>query len=116
MNSLVLLMAVFFGLIILRVEIAFALAISSIVVVLYEGLPLVSVLNQMYSGIDSFPLLAVPFFMLLGRILNQGGITERLLAIANAAVGHVRGGLGHVNVLVSMIFASLSTPPASARS
>jgi tripartite ATP-independent transporter DctM subunit len=57
--------------------------------------------------------LAVPFFMLLGRILNQGGITERLLAIANAAVGHVRGGLGHVNVLVSMIFASLSGSAAA---
>jgi tripartite ATP-independent transporter DctM subunit len=113
MNSLALLMAVFFGLIFLRVEIAFSLAIASIAVILREGLPLGSVLNQMYSGIDSFPLLAVPFFMLLGRVLNQGGITERLLAVADAAVGHVRGGLGHVNVLVSMIFASLSGSAAA---
>lgn len=108
MNSLVLLMLSFFVLIFLRVEIAFALAISSLIVILYEDLPLISALNQMYSGIDSFPLLAVPFFILLGRLVNQGGITSRLLAVSNAAVGHVRGGLGQVNVLSSMIFASLS--------
>ncbi|NKB28403.1 MAG: TRAP transporter large permease subunit [Rhodobacteraceae bacterium] len=87
--------------------------LSSVVVLLSEDLPLTSVINQMYSNIDSFTLLAVPFFMLLGRILNAGSITARLLTLSNASVGHVRGGLGHVNVFVSMVFASLSGSAAA---
>lgn len=113
MTSLGLLLGLFFLLIALRVEIAFALALSSIAVILYEDLPVVSAVNQMYSGVDSFPLLAVPFFMFLGRILNASGLTDRLIAVADATVGHVRGGLGHINVLVSMIFASLSGSAAA---
>ena len=113
MNSIALLLIGFFVLILLRVNIAFALILSSILVMFYEDLPLVSVINQMYANIDSFPLMAVPFFMFLGRILNSGGITERLLRVADVTVGHVRGGLGHVNVFVSMVFASLSGSAAA---
>ncbi|WP_048646694.1 TRAP transporter large permease [Nitratireductor soli] len=113
MNPLVLLILSFFVLIALRVNIGFSLIVSSVLVMYVEDLPLTSVVNQMYSGIDSFTLLAVPFFMLLGRILNAGSITERLLKVADATVGHVRGGLGHVNVFVSMIFASLSGSAAA---
>ncbi|WP_108660265.1 TRAP transporter large permease [Acuticoccus kandeliae] len=113
MDPIALLMLTFFVLIALRVEIAFALALSSLLIIVVEDLPLISSLNQMYSGIDSFPLLAVPFFMFLGRILNDSGITDRLLAVADASVGHIRGGLGHVNVFVSMIFASLSGSAAA---
>lgn len=113
MNPLVLLLGSFFVLIALRVNIGFSLILSSVIVMLMEDLPLTSVVNQMYAGIDSFTLLAVPFFMLLGRILNAGSITTRLLAVADATVGHVRGGLGHVNVFVSMIFASLSGSAAA---
>lgn len=113
MNPLVVLLLVFFVLIGLRVNIGFALILSSATVLLMEGLPLISVVNQMYAGIDSFTLLAVPFFMLLGRILNAGSITNRLLEVADTTVGHVRGGLGHVNVFVSMIFASLSGSAAA---
>lgn len=113
MNPLVLLIASFFVLILLRVNIAFALILSSILVMVHEDLPFISVVNQMYSNIDSFPLMAVPFFMFLGRILNTGGITERLLRVADVTVGHVRGGLGHVNVFVSMVFASLSGSAAA---
>lgn len=113
MNPLVLLLLSFFLLIALRVNIAFALIISSVLVMLVEGLPLTSVVNQMYSGIDSFTLLAVPFFMFLGRILNAGSITHRLLRVADGAVGHIRGGLGHVNIFVSMVFASLSGSAAA---
>lgn len=113
MNPLVLLLGSFFVLIALRVNIGFSLMLSSVVVMWTEGLPLTSAVNQMYAGIDSFTLLAVPFFMLLGRILNAGSITMRLLAVADATVGHVRGGLGHVNVFVSMIFASLSGSAAA---
>jgi tripartite ATP-independent transporter DctM subunit len=113
MNPLALLLGTFFVLILLRVHIGFALIMASVVVMLQQGLPLGSVVNQMYSGIDSFPLLAVPFFMLLGRILNAGSITTRLLKVADAGVGHIRGGLGHVNVMVSMVFASLSGSAAA---
>lgn len=113
MNPLAVLLIAFFVLIALRLNIGFALILSSVLVILMEGLPLTSVVNQMYSGIDSFTLLAVPFFMLLGRILNAGSITARLLRVADATVGHVRGGLGHVNVFVSMVFASLSGSAAA---
>jgi tripartite ATP-independent transporter DctM subunit len=113
MSPLVALLLIFFILIALRVNIGFSLILSSAAVLLMEDLPLISVANQMFAGIDSFTLLAVPFFMLLGRILNAGSITNRLLEVADTTVGHVRGGLGHVNVFVSMIFASLSGSAAA---
>jgi len=113
LNPLVLLIGSFFVLVALRVNIGFSLILSSILVMLVEDLPLTSVINQMYSNINSFTLLAVPFFMFLGRILNAGSITDRLLNVANASVGHVRGGLGQVNVFVSMVFASLSGSAAA---
>ncbi|MEM0907456.1 MAG: TRAP transporter large permease [Pseudomonadota bacterium] len=113
MNPLVLLLGGFFVLVALRVNIGFALILSSAIVIVVEDLPLTSAVNQMYANIDSFTLLAVPFFMYLGRILNAGSITARLLDLANATVGHVRGGLGHVNVFVSMVFASLSGSAAA---
>ncbi|MEO0691727.1 MAG: TRAP transporter large permease [Pseudomonadota bacterium] len=113
MNPLVILIGGFFLLVALRVNIGFALILASVVVMLIEDLPLTSVINQMYSNIDSFTLLAVPFFMFLGRVLNSGSITQRLLDLSNASVGHIRGGLGHVNVFVSMVFASLSGSAAA---
>ncbi|MBF0277955.1 MAG: TRAP transporter large permease [SAR324 cluster bacterium] len=113
MSSLAILLIGFFVLILLRINIGFALVLSSIIVMIREDLPFASVINQMYANIDSFPLLAVPFFMFLGRILNTGGITDRLLRVADATVGHIRGGLGHVNVFVSMVFASLSGSAAA---
>lgn len=113
MNPLVLLLLSFFALIAVRVNIGFALILSSAIVMLVEDFPLISIVNQMYAGIDSFTLLAVPFFMLLGRILNAGSITQRLLDVADTTVGHVRGGLGHVNIFVSMVFASLSGSAAA---
>lgn len=67
-----------------------------------------TVINQMFAGINSFPLLAVPFFMLLGQMMTSGGITDRLVGVSDVWVGHIRGGLGHINVLVSMLFAGLS--------
>lgn len=113
MNPLILLLGGFFVLVALRVNIGFSLILSSILVMLVEDLPLTSVINQMYANIDSFTLLAVPFFMFLGRILNAGSITGRMLNVANASVGHIRGGLGQVNVFVSMVFASLSGSAAA---
>lgn len=102
------LIASFLILIVLRVPIAFSIALASMLTIWQLGLPLTSVVNQMFASINSFPLLAVPFFLLLGRLMNDGGITDRLLKFADSTVGHVRGGLGHINVMVSMMFASLS--------
>ncbi|SDY21102.1 TRAP transporter large permease [Citreimonas salinaria] len=64
--------------------------------------------RNVYNGIDSFPLMAIPFFMLAGELMNRGGITLRLVEFSQALMGHFRGGLAHVNVLSSMLFAGLS--------
>jgi len=64
--------------------------------------------RNLYNGIDSFPLMAIPFFMLAGELMNRGGITMRLVEFSQALMGHLRGGLAHVNVLSSMLFAGLS--------
>jgi len=64
--------------------------------------------RNIYNGIDSFPLMAIPFFMLAGEVMNRGGITIRLVNFSQVFIGHVRGGLAHVNILSSMLFAGLS--------
>ena len=64
--------------------------------------------RNIYNGIDSFPLMAIPFFMLAGELMNRGGITHRLVDFAQVMMGHFRGGLAHVNILSSMLFAGLS--------
>lgn len=64
--------------------------------------------RNVYNGMDSFPLMAIPFFMLAGELMNRGGITTRLVEFAQALMGHLRGGLAHVNVLSSILFAGLS--------
>ena len=64
--------------------------------------------RNIYNGIDSFPLMAIPFFMLAGELMNRGGITLRLVDFAQVMMGHFRGGLAHVNILSSMLFAGLS--------
>lgn len=64
--------------------------------------------RNIYNGIDSFPLMAIPFFMLAGELMNRGGITLNLVQFSQSFIGHVRGGLAHVNILSSMLFAGLS--------
>tara|TARA_B100000678_G_scaffold55931_1_gene44906 strand:+ start:288 stop:1583 length:1296 start_codon:yes stop_codon:yes gene_type:complete len=64
--------------------------------------------RNVYNGMDSFPLMAIPFFMLAGVLMNRGGITARLIEFSQAIMGHFRGGLAHVNILSSMLFAGLS--------
>ncbi|MBM7068433.1 TRAP transporter large permease [Actibacterium sp. 188UL27-1] len=64
--------------------------------------------RNLYNGMDSFPLMALPFFMLAGEIMNRGGITTRLVEFSQAFMGHLRGGLAHVNILSSILFAGLS--------
>jgi len=64
--------------------------------------------QRMYSAVSSFPLLAIPFFILAGNLMNTGGMTDRIFGFARTVVGHVRGGLAHVSVLASMLFAGVS--------
>src|SRR5210317_350535 len=64
--------------------------------------------RNIYNGIDSFPLMAIPFFMLAGELMNRGGITLSLVNFSQSLLGHIRGGLAHVNIFSSMLFAGLS--------
>ncbi|MGQ9695362.1 MAG: TRAP transporter large permease [Thermodesulfobacteriota bacterium] len=111
--ELTILIGSFFLLVVLGVPIAFALGISSLIVCLILGLPITTLVNQTFHGINSFVLLAVPFFLIAGNLMNAGGITDRLTRLSRNLIGHIRGGLGHVNVLVSMIFAGLSGSAAA---
>jgi len=91
------------------IPVAIAMAGASLVYILASGtLPPFAVVHRMIGGIDSFPLLAVPFFILAGNLMNNAGITNRIYNFALALVGWLKGGLGHVNVLGSVIFAGMS--------
>jgi TRAP-type C4-dicarboxylate transport system permease large subunit len=91
------------------IPVAIAMAGASLAfIAMSGGLPPFVVIHRMVSGIDSFPLLAVPFFILAGNLMNNAGITTRIYNFALALVGWLKGGLGHVNVLGSVIFAGMS--------
>jgi tripartite ATP-independent transporter DctM subunit len=106
---LTLLFVALFGLIAIGAPVAVALTLSSLVYILAEGrVPDVVVMHRMINGVDSFPLLAVPFFILAGNLMNTAGITNRIFDFAKALVGWMRGGFGHVNVGASVIFAGMS--------
>ncbi|MCY1504023.1 Sialic acid TRAP transporter large permease protein SiaM [compost metagenome] len=91
------------------IPVAVAMAGASLVYILWSGnLPGFVVIHRMVSGVDSFPLLAVPFFILAGNLMNNAGITNRIYNFALALVGWLKGGLGHVNILGSVIFSGMS--------
>jgi tripartite ATP-independent transporter DctM subunit len=94
----------------LGVPIAFGIALASVVALMMIGssAPLIIVPNSMVNGMDSFPLMAVPFFVLAGDLMNRGGITQRIVNFANLLVGHIRGGLALANVFASMLFAGIT--------
>lgn len=106
---LVLLFSSFVALCLLRVPIAFALFLSSTLAIWAEGdVSLTIVPQRMWVGLNNFPLLAVPFFLFVGQLMNETGISKRLINFSESLVGHIRGGMAHVNVVVSMIFAGIS--------
>jgi len=113
MILLILLIGSFFFLAILRVPLAFSLGLSSILVILFLDVSLATVMNNLYEGINQFTLLAVPLFLIAGSLMNEGKVTERLIQFSDSLVGHIRGGLGHVNVFVSMLFAGISGSSAA---
>ena len=92
----------------LGVPIAYALGASSLVVILQAGLPLSIFAQRTYQSLDNFVLLAVPFFLLVGLLMNTAGISTRMLDFASAMFGRTRGALAKVNIVVSMLFAGLS--------
>ncbi len=99
---------IFFILIGLPIAVSMGLTAAIFFVVLGEVHTLSMIPQRMYISTTSFPLLAIPFFILVGTLMNTGGITLRLFRFAQCLVGHIRGGLGHVNVVNSMIFAGMS--------
>lgn len=88
--------------------VAFALGLAAVACFAYEGLPLFVAFQRILSGVSTFSLLAIPFFIFSGELMLHGGIARRLVGLAAAAVGSVRGGLGVVNVASSMLFGGIS--------
>ncbi len=103
-----LLFGVFGLLMIVGTPIAFSLGIASFATIVYLGRPPIVVFQQLNSGVSAFTLLAIPFFIFAGDLMMRGGIAARIIAFAGSIIGHVRGGLGQVNVLASTLFGGIS--------
>ncbi|WP_249870555.1 TRAP transporter large permease [Oceanobacillus saliphilus] len=103
----------FILLILLRIPIAYALGISSVVTAMYLNLPLTQIVQSMVNGANVFSLLAVPFFILAGELMSRGGISDRLIEFAKLFVGRIRGGLGQVNIITSTFFGGISGSSAA---
>ncbi|MGE5255515.1 MAG: TRAP transporter large permease [Hyphomicrobiales bacterium] len=109
MNVLSIFLFSLFGFILLGMPIAFALFLTALVLALTMGVwsPAL-IIQNIFRGVDSFPLMAIPFFLLAGEIMNTGGISQRIIMVAKAMCGHVRGGLGYVTVVASMLISGVS--------
>lgn len=111
--AILILLGSFFIMILLRFPIAYAVALSSVFTLMYQGLPLTTVAQQMVRGISSFSLMAVPFFITMGVIMGAGGISEKLISLAKACVGWMRGGMAMVNIVSSYFFGGISGSAAA---
>src|SRR5665647_3217910 len=110
----IVLFASFVLLLIFAFPVAYALGLSSVAAMVYQGgIPLTILAQRMFTGLDSFPLLAVPFFILAGGLMETGGMSIRLIQLASVIVGHFRGGLGQVVILATMMFSGLSGSSAA---
>lgn len=98
----------FFIMILLRFPIAYAVGLASVLCLMAQGLPLSNLCQYMVKGISSFNLMAVPFFITMGVLMGSGGISEKLIALANACVGWMRGGMAMVNIVASYFFGGIS--------
>ncbi|MCH4811750.1 TRAP transporter large permease [Vreelandella neptunia] len=106
--GLIILFGIFFLGLLVGAPVAFAVGLAAVVTFLYEGLPLFVAFQRILSGISVFSLLAIPFFIFAGELMMHGGISTRLVRLASAMVGKVRGGLGMVNIFSSMLFGGIS--------
>jgi C4-dicarboxylate transporter DctM subunit len=109
--TLVIALVVFIG---LGMPIAFSMGLAAVAALVIDGsVPLLVLPQKMYSSLDSFPLLAIPLFILAGALMNVSGITDKLVVLSRALVGHMRGGLGQVTVLTSVLFSTISGSAAA---
>lgn len=106
--GILILLGSFVLLLLVRVPIALTLVISSVLTGLYMNIDISALVQRMVSGVNSFSLLAIPFFIIAGEIMNEGGISNRLINLANVIIGKIRGGLAMVNVLASTFFGGIS--------
>lgn len=107
--SVGLMLVLFFVFMVLGMPIAYCMGLAAIVVILIDGqLPVLLLAQQFYTALDNFSLLAVPLFILAGELMSVAGITERLVGLSRALIGHVRGGLAQANILTNMFMAALS--------
>lgn len=107
--SVIILVGVLLVLLLLGVPVVIALLVSSLMQIIYSGsLPILLIAQRLSNVLDSFPLLAIPLFILAAEIMNHSGATRKIFRLASVMVGHVTGGLGHVNILASMLFSGMS--------
>ena len=106
--AIIVLLVSFFVMIFLRFPIAYAVGLSSVLCMMVQGQALTDVCRLMVKGISSFSLMAVPFFITMGVLMGSGGISEKLIALANACVGWMRGGMAMVNIVASYFFGGIS--------
>lgn len=111
--AIIILLGSFALLLAMGAKIIYAIGISTLVTTFYLGIPVLSIVQNLVRGINSFSLMCVPFFILMGEIMTAGGITKRLVGLADALVGWVRGGLGMANVVDSMFFGGISGSPTA---
>jgi C4-dicarboxylate transporter DctM subunit len=108
MIPIILVVSLFLSLL-LGVPIGFGLGLSSLIALLaWQDIPLVVIVQRTFTGIDIFPIMAVPLFILAGELIKAGNMMSALLNLSNLLVGHIRGGLAHVNVVVSMFFGGVT--------
>ena len=106
--DLFILFATFFGLLLLGVPVAFALGIAALATMAWLDIPMVVAFQRMAAGMNIFALMAIPFFVYAGELMNQSGIAERLVRFAQSLLGRLKGGLGVVNIFSSMMFGAVS--------
>ncbi|MBU2325956.1 MAG: TRAP transporter large permease subunit, partial [Alphaproteobacteria bacterium] len=107
--TLILFLGVLFVAILAGLPVAFALLLSAMALMLHLGTFSPDILAQgLINGVDSFPLLAIPFFLVAGEVMSKGGLSERIVRLAMTLVGHKRGGLGYVAILTAIVLAGLS--------
>ena len=111
--ELYVLFGTFVFLLLIGTPVAFCLGVSSFATVVYLGLPPLVVFQRLNSGISVFALMAIPFFIYAGDLMVRGDIARRLVALAGALIGHLRGGLGQVNIVASVMFGGISGSAAA---
>jgi tripartite ATP-independent transporter DctM subunit len=111
--ALIILVVTFIATLLIGMPVVFAIGLSSIATVVYEGLPLAVVFQRMASGMNVFAFLTIPFFIFTGELMMYGGVAHRIIRCSKALVGHVRGGLGMTNVVACTLFGGISGSPVA---